>query len=98
MSKLAEPALDGDRVLLTVQTIPMKYGLGGAEASAVAFFHNGSTCSVIRNEFAWQHKLYGEEVMISLAPVNGTKDLTTKLYLVDMDGNTQVVRASSDCC
>ena len=36
--------------------------------------------------------------MISLATVNGTKDLTTKLYLmelIDMDWNTQVVRAFS---
>ena len=93
---LAEPALDGDIVLLTVQTIPTKYRLGGAEASAAFFFDNSSTCSVIRNEFASKHKLYSEKVLISLVTVNGSKDLTTKLYLVELVnlvGNTQVVRA-----
>ena len=87
-------ALDGDRV----QTMFMKYGLGSAKAYVVAFFDNSSTCSVVRNEFALKNKLYGKEVMISLATVNGTKDLTTKLYLmelIDMDWNTQVVRAFS---
>ena len=40
---LTEPALDGDRVLLTVQTIFMKYWLGSAKACVVAFFDNSST-------------------------------------------------------
>ena len=82
--------------MLTIQTIPMKFGLNRAEASAVTLFDSGSVCSFVSNEFAWQHRLYGEEVLVGLATVNRTRNYTTKLYLVelvDMDGNTQVVRA-----
>ena len=49
---LTEHVLDGGRVLRTVQTIPMKDGLGGDKAYAATFFDNASTGSVVRNKFA----------------------------------------------
>ena len=49
---LTELVLDGDRVLLTVQAIPLKYGLGRAKTSVVTFFDSGSSCSIVRNKFA----------------------------------------------
>ena len=91
-----EHALDGDKVLLVVQSIPMKYGVAGGVTSAVTFFDNGSTCFVVRNQFSRQQILYGKEIMILLTTVNGTTNLTTKLYLVELvekEGQKKVVKA-----
>ena len=93
---LAEYNLDGDKVLLVIQSIPMMYGLGGAQVHVTTFFDDGSTCSVVLNSFADKYKLFGEDVSISLSTVNGVSNVNTKLYvieLVDKCGGRHVVRA-----
>ena len=57
--------IEGKTVLMVVQTVPMKYGNHGAITEAVTFFNTGAPCSVIRNQFAEEHKLHGKEVVIT---------------------------------
>ena len=51
---------------------------------------------MVRNEFAHQHNLYGEEITTLLATVSGTLHLDTRLYLVELfnrDNQRKVVIA-----
>ena len=77
---LREHRLEGDRVLKVVQSVPMKYGIAGAVALAVTFFDTGLTCPVVRNQFAEEQELLGEEIVITLTTTN----VTTELYLVEL--------------
>ena len=93
---LQKHCIKGERVLLVIQTVPMKYGISGAVMDTVTFFNTGATCSVVRNQFAKEHDLYGQEVVITLSTIKGTSDVTTKLYLVellDRDGVRRIVKA-----
>ena len=73
---LWEHCLEGDRVLMVVQSVPMKYRITGAVTQAVTFFDTLSTCSVVRNQFAEEHKMFDEEIVITLTTVNGTSSWT----------------------
>ena len=60
------------------------------------FFDTGSTCSVVRNQFSVEHKLFDEEILITPTTVNGTTNMPTKLYLVELmdeDGDRKIVKA-----
>jgi hypothetical protein len=93
--ELREHTLEGDKVLMVIQAILMKYGLGGALGMAITFFDNGSTCSDVVNTFARKQGLYGK-VTISLTTVNEISHVDTRLYLVellDKEGRRHVVKA-----
>ena len=93
---LLKQRIEGERVLMVIQMVPMKHGIAGGIAQAITFFDTGATCSVVRIQFAEDHKLYGEKIVITLTTVNGTTDVTTKLYLVelmDRNGDRKIVKA-----
>ena len=56
--KLAEPPVDGDKVLLVIQETIMVCRLGSVKVDVVTFFDDGSTCSVVLNSFAEKNNLY----------------------------------------
>ena len=64
-------------------------------------FYNNWWLTVVRHQFAEEHKLFGEEIVITLTTVNGMSNVTAKLYLVefvDEDGDWKIVKAFGlDC-
>ena len=78
---------------MVIQEVPMKYRIAGGIAQAITFFDTGATCSVVMNQFAEDHKLYGEKIVITLTTVTGTTDVTTKLYLIDRNSVSKIVKA-----
>ena len=94
--KLRETLMEGDNVMLIIQSIDMVFGPSRIQASIIAFFDPGSTCSLILTEFAEQHKLEGSPVNITIGTVNGEKHRETKLYVVELltcKGDRRLVRA-----
>ena len=84
----AEKILRGDRVLMTLQAVPMKYGPAGLTKEVVAFYDDGSTCSIICNKLAEECGLYGQPILINLGTVNSTTSYNTKLYTVELVDRT----------
>ena len=94
--ELCKPLLNGDKVLMTMMSLPVKYGLAGRIAQIVGFFDDGSNCSVIKTSVAIKLGLWGENVTLELGTVNATTTTKTKLYcveLVDVDGGRHLVKA-----
>ena len=94
--ELCKPLLNGDKVLMTMMYLPVKYGLAGEIAQIVGFFDDGSNCSVVKNSVAIKLGLWGENVTLELGTVNATTTTKTKLYcveLVDIDGGRHLVKA-----
>ena len=79
-----EKILEGDRVLMTLQAVPMKYGPAGLAKEVVAFYDDGSTCSIIPNKLSEECGLYGQPILINLGTVNSTTSYNTKLYTVEL--------------
>ena len=68
----------------------------GEQVRINVFFDGGSTCSLILTSVAERYGLQGHEVRVTIATVNGEKDRTTKLYMVElinMSGERKLVRA-----
>ena len=94
--ELSKPLLSGDKVLMTMMYLPVKYGLVGEMTKIVGFFDDGSNCSVVKNSVATKLGLWGENVTLELGTVNATTTTKTKLYcveLVDMKGERKLVKA-----
>ena len=94
--KLGEVLMDGDNVLLIIQTINMLCGPSRLQFTIISFFDPGSTCSLILTDFAEEHKLEGNPVSITIGTVNGEKKRDTKLYVVELlteAGDRRLVRA-----
>ena len=90
------PIIDGESVLLQIQTVQVKYGAEGRLSDIVLFWDNGSTCSLILTETAELFRCPGEPVQITIDTINGLLTRDTKLYcieLVDNAGNRVLVRA-----
>ena len=50
----------------------------------------------VRNQFAEEHELFGEEIVMTLSMVNRTTNRPTKFYLVELmdeDDNRKIVKA-----
>ena len=91
-----ERLLDGDNILMNVQTLTMKYSTAALRADITVFWDNGSTCSVIVAEVAEKFGLYGEPITITINTVTGSKKHETKLYaveLLDRNDNVHILRA-----
>ena len=94
--ELGKPALNGDQVLLVIQTVNMVFGPERLLATIVTFFDNGSTCSVILNSVAKQFGLMGEKVVVTIETINAVTTKETMLYIVellDRDGTRRKIRA-----
>ena len=76
--------LDGDKVLMTLQNLPMKYGAAGLVRDIVAFYDDGSTCSIIVSKVAEECGLYGQPILINIGTVNSSAKYNTKLYTVEL--------------
>ena len=82
--ELSKPLLSGDKVLMTMMYLPVKYGLVGEMTKIVGFFDDGSNCSVVKNSVATKLGLWGENVTLELGTVNATTTTKTKLYCVEL--------------
>ena len=82
------PVVDGDKVLLLMQSITAKYGPRGEMAEITVFFDNGSTCSLVLSETAELFGCPGEPVTVSIDTINGIMTRETKLYCVELLSNT----------
>ena len=74
----------------------MAYGPERLSGRMIAFFDDGSNCSVIRTSLAEELGLWGDKVTLELGTVNATTTIQTKLYcveLVDREGSRHLVRA-----
>ena len=94
--KLGEKLLDGDKVLLIIQEISMVVGTNRAQKKVITFFDPGSTCSLVLTNYAEENGLEGTPVTITIGTVNGEKERTTKLYVVELlttGGERKIVRA-----
>ena len=88
--------VNGDKVLMTMMTMSVKYSVAGDTFDIVGFFDDGSNCSVIRTALAEQLQLWGESVTLELGTVNATTIVKTKLYcveLLDKNGGRHLVKA-----
>ena len=93
---LKVPMINGDRVLLLLQKVWMKFGIDSSRIEINVFFDNGSTCSLILTHVAEQYGLLGQDIIVTLSTVNSSRKRHTKLYvieLVDLQGRRRIVRA-----
>ena len=58
-AELAQPLLNGDKVLMTVIKVDVTYEVKGDITKVVCFFDDGSSCSIIKNSFAVKLGLWG---------------------------------------
>ena len=82
------PVVDGDNVLLLMQTVTVKYGPRGEMTEMTVFWDNGSTCSLILTETAELLGCPGEPVTVSIDTINGILRRDTKLYCVELMNNS----------
>ena len=80
--------VDGDSVLLLMQSITVKYGPIGEMTEITTFFDNGSTCSLVLSETAELLGCPGEPVTVSIDTINGIMTRETKLYCVELLSNS----------
>lgn len=93
---LEVPMLNGDRILLSLQSIAIKFGIDSKQTDVAAFFDNGSTCSLILEELAETLGLLGQDILVTISTVNGEKERQTKLYVVELltnKGERKIIRA-----
>ena len=81
---LGEPMLDGDQILLMLQSIWVKFGLESSRKQLAAFIDNGSTCSLILESVAEKLNLPGQNIRVTISTINGEKERCTKLYIVEL--------------
>ena len=81
------PALEGNKVLLVIQKVMVKYGPQGEMTGLTVFWDDGSTCSLVLTETAELLGCPGEPVTVSIETVNGVIMRETKLYCVEMMSN-----------
>ena len=94
--ELSKPLINGDKVLMTIMNMSVKYSVDGVKTDIVGFFDDGSNCSVIRTALAEKLELWGEPVTLELGTVNATTTIKTKLYCVELlarDGERYLVKA-----
>ena len=94
--KLGEDIINGDQVLMMIQTIQMIYGKERKQMPVTGFHDPGSTCSLILNKLAESVGLIGTPVTITIATVNGAEVRDTKLYMVELltvTGERKLLRA-----
>ena len=95
-AEMAKPLIHGDKVLMTVMSLSVVYGIEGKGSKIIGFFDDGSNCSVIRTCLAEELGLWGDEVTLELGTVNATTTIKTKLYcveLLDKNGGRHLIRA-----
>ena len=78
------PIVQGNKVLLLMQYVTVKYGPRGELTQLTVFWDNGSTCSLVQIEFAEMLGCPGEPVTVSIDTVNGMITRETKLYCVEL--------------
>ena len=94
--ELHKRQIEGEKVLMTTQQIQTIHGLEGTVSKLIAFFDDGSNCSVIRTELAEQMGLYGDPITLSIGTVNAKTNIDTRLYVVellDSQGVIHMIRA-----
>ena len=90
------PLIEGNKVLLLIQSIKVKYGPRGDKTDITVFWDDGSTCSLVLSETADRLGCPGEPVTVSIDTVNGVVTRDTKLYCVELlnnSGDRVVVKA-----
>ena len=90
------PPVEGNNVLLLIQSIKVKYGPGGDITEFIVFWDNGSTCSLVQIEMAERLGCPGEPVTVSIETVNGVITRDTKVYCVELlnhSGDRVVIKA-----
>ena len=90
------PPVEGNNVLLLIQSIKVKYGPGGDSTEFIVFWDNGSTCSLVQTEIAERLGCPGEPVTVSIETVNGVITRDTKIYCVELlnhGGERVVIKA-----
>ena len=80
--EMARPMINGDKVLMTIMTMDIVYGVERNGAKLIGFFDDGSNCSVIRTALAEELGLWGECVTLELGTINASSTIKTKLYCV----------------
>ena len=90
------PPIEGNNVLLLMQSATAKYGLSGDSTKITIFWDEGSTCSLIQTEKAEQLLCPSEPIRVSIETVNGEIVRDTKLYCVELlnhKGERVLIRA-----
>ena len=90
------PLIDGNKVLLLMQVIEVKYGPRGELTQLVVFWDDGSTCSLVVTETAEMLQCPGEAVTVSIETINGIITRETKIYCVELmsnSGDRVIIRA-----
>ena len=88
MELLKLPAIEGNNVLLLIQSVTIKYGLKGEMTEISLFWDNGSSCSLVLTETAEMLGCPGEPVTVSIETVNGIITRNTKLYCIELVNNS----------
>ena len=94
--ELAQPLINGNRVMMTILEISVTSGMEGNEVQIVGFFDDGWNCSIIKNDLAKRLGLWGSPVTLELGTVNATTAMETMLYcveLLDREGVRHLVKA-----
>ena len=82
------PPVEGNKVLLIIQKVMVKYGPQGEMTGITVFWDDGSTCSLVRTEAAEMLGCPGEPVTVSIETVNGVITRETKLFCVELMNNS----------
>ena len=81
---LESPMINGDRILLMLQEIWMRFGLYSAQVKINVFFDNGSMCSLILTSLAEEYKLLSQDICVTITTVDSEKERQTKMYMVEL--------------
>jgi hypothetical protein len=81
------PLIDGNKVMLLMQVIEVKYGPRSELSQLVVFWDDGSTCSLVVTETAEMLQFPGEPVTFSIETINGIITRETKIYCVELMSN-----------
>ena len=82
------PLIDGNKVLLLMQIIEVKYGPRGELSQLVVFWDDGSTCSLVVTETAEKLQCPGEAITLCIETINGIITRDTKIFCVELISNT----------
>ena len=97
MRKILEsPMINGDRILLMLQEIWMRFGLYSAQVKINVFFDNGSTCSLVLTSLAEEYKLLSQDIRVTITTIDSEKERQTKMYMVELvnqSGESRMIRA-----
>ena len=72
------PIVDGNNMLLLMQSVTVKHGVAGELAQITVFWDDGSTCSLILSETAGVFGCPGEPVTVTIDTINGMLTRETK--------------------